>query len=74
MAAANRLFDRVARTHREELATMTAMASQASDAILAYDAGGRQVAFEEAVDFVPPPQAVRVRVNIGLELEREIAL
>jgi PAS domain S-box-containing protein len=41
MAAANRLLDRVARTHREELATMTAMASQASDAILACDADGR---------------------------------
>ena len=41
MAAANLLLDRVAHTHREELATMTAMASQASDAILAYDAGGR---------------------------------
>ena len=41
MDAANRLLDRVARTHREELATMNAMASQASDAILAYDGEGR---------------------------------
>ncbi len=40
MEAANRLLDRVARTYREELATMNAMASQASDAILAYDTGG----------------------------------
>ncbi len=40
MEAANRLLDRVSRTHREELATMNAMASQASDAILAYDTGG----------------------------------
>jgi PAS domain S-box-containing protein len=41
MEAANRLLGRVARTYREELATMNAMARQASDAILAYDAGGR---------------------------------
>ena len=41
MEAANRLLDRVARTHREELATMNAMASQASDAILAFDGDGR---------------------------------
>ena len=41
MDAANRLLDRVARTYREELATMTDMASQASDAILAYDGAGR---------------------------------
>ncbi len=41
MDAANRLLHRVARTHREELATMTDMASQASDAILAYDGAGR---------------------------------
>ena len=40
MEAANRLLGRVARIHREELATMNAMASQASDAILAYDGGG----------------------------------
>ena len=40
MVAANRLLGRVARIHREELATMNAMASQASDAILAYDSGG----------------------------------
>ena len=39
MVAANRLLGRVARIHREELATMNAMASQASDAILAYDSG-----------------------------------
>jgi PAS domain S-box-containing protein len=41
MEAANRLLGRVARTYREELATMSAMAGQASDAILAYDAVGR---------------------------------
>ncbi len=41
MDAVNRLLDRVARTYREELATMNAMASQASDAILAYDGAGR---------------------------------
>ena len=40
MEAANRLLGRVARIHREELATMNAMASQASDAILAYDGDG----------------------------------
>jgi len=40
MEAANRLLGRVARIHREELATMNAMASQASDAILAYDSDG----------------------------------
>jgi PAS domain S-box-containing protein len=41
MEAANRLLGQVAQTYREELATMNAMASQASDAILAYDAAGR---------------------------------
>ncbi len=41
MEAANRLLGRVARTYREELATMNAMAGQASDAILAYDSAGR---------------------------------
>ena len=40
MEAVNGLLDRVAKTYREELATMNAMASQASDAILAYDSGG----------------------------------
>ncbi len=40
MEAVNGLLDRVARTYREELATMNAMASQASDAILAYDSDG----------------------------------
>ncbi len=39
--AVNRLLERVARTHRQELAAMTAMADRAADAILACDGAGQ---------------------------------
>ena len=39
--AVDGLLVRVSRTHRDELASMTAMANQAADAILAYDGAGR---------------------------------
>jgi len=42
-AAVDRLLARVARTHREDLALMSALAEQASDAIVAYDHHGRIV-------------------------------
>ena len=39
--ALDRLLERVARTYREDLAMMTMMAEDASDAILAYDTNGK---------------------------------